>query len=84
MMRWLSPYIALQLLAITTDKEVIMSEIKGQLLGIVLVAIIFGTVATALGVLFANLTDKVEEKVTSIVNKDYGPAAAIDKQLQNY
>lgn len=61
-----------------------MSEIKGQLLGIVLVAIIFGTVATALGVVFANLTDKVEEKVTSVVNKDYGPAAAIDKQLQNY
>lgn len=61
-----------------------MSEIKGQLLGIVLVAIIFGTVATALGVVFANLTDKVEEKVTSVVDKDYGPASAIDKQLQNY
>lgn len=41
-----------------------MSEIKGQLLGIILVVTIFGIVGGALAAIFANLTDTVEEKVS--------------------
>lgn len=64
-----------------------MSEIKGQLLGIVLVAIIFGTVATALGVMFTNLTKKAEEKVSEILTSEYRAKPAdnsLDQQLQSY
>lgn len=41
-----------------------MSEIKGQLLGIILVVTIFGIVGGALAAIFSNLTDTVEEKVS--------------------
>lgn len=40
-----------------------MSEIKGQILGIVLVLSIFGLVGTALIAVFNNLTRTVENKV---------------------
>lgn len=40
-----------------------MSEIKGQILGIVLVLSIFGLVGTALIAIFRNLTTTVENKV---------------------
>lgn len=43
-----------------------MSEIKGQLLGIILVLSIFTTVSVAAVTIFTNMTDKVEEKVSSV------------------
>ena len=43
-----------------------MSEIKGQLVGIILVLSIFATVSIAAATIFTNMTDKVEEKVSSV------------------
>ena len=40
-----------------------MSEIKGQLLGIVLVIMIFGVVAAGLTTVFRNLTSSVSSQV---------------------
>ena len=39
-----------------------MSEIKGQLLGVILVLIIFGAVATTMGIVFTNSLNKVNSK----------------------
>ena len=41
-----------------------MSEIKGQLLGIILVITVFGIVGGALAGIFASLTKTVEDKVS--------------------
>lgn len=41
-----------------------MSEIKGQLLGIVLVLAVFGAVSTALLAAFKTATDNVSQKVS--------------------
>ena len=43
-----------------------MSEIKGQLLGIILVLTIFGVVGAALKTAFTNMKDKVVESVETI------------------
>ena len=40
-----------------------MSEIKGQLLGIILVIMIFGIVAAGLTTIFTNLTNTVSSEV---------------------
>ena len=47
-----------------------MSEIKGQLLGIILVLSIFLTVSVALTAIFTNMTDSVENKVSEVVEFD--------------
>jgi len=43
-----------------------MSEIKGQLLGIILVLMVFGAVSAAMVVIFNNLTKNVEQQVSQI------------------
>lgn len=43
-----------------------MSEIKGQILGIVLVLMIFGAVATTMVNVFNGLSSTVQEKTDSI------------------
>ena len=48
-----------------------MSEIKGQLLGIILVIMVFGIVAAGLTTVFTNLTDSVSSEVEKAV-EDYG------------
>lgn len=45
-----------------------MSEIKGQLLGIILVVTIFGAVSTAVAAIFTNLTNAVETEITKEVD----------------
>jgi len=45
-----------------------MSEIKGQLLGIILVLMVFGAVSAAMVVVFNKLTKNVEDQVTEITN----------------
>lgn len=47
-----------------------MSEIKGQLLGIILVLSIFLTVSVALTAVFSNMTNSVESKVSEVVDFD--------------
>lgn len=47
-----------------------MSEIKGQLLGIILVLSIFLTVSVAVGTIFSTMTDSVESKVSEVVEVD--------------
>ena len=46
-----------------------MSEIKGQLLGIIIVLMVFGAVSAAMVVVFRNLTAKVEEQVENGISK---------------
>ena len=48
-----------------------MSEIKGQLLGIILVLVIFGGVSIALANVFKNTADQVAEKSEDL-GKDAG------------
>ena len=48
-----------------------MSEIKGQLLGIILVIMVFGIVAAGLTAVFTNLTDSVSSQVEQAVD-EYG------------
>ena len=45
-----------------------MSEIKGQLLGIILVLMVFSAVSAAMVVIFNNLTKSVENQVNEITN----------------
>lgn len=45
-----------------------MSEIKGQLLGIVLVLIVFASVSLAVSGIFANTVDKVTEKTEATID----------------
>ena len=47
-----------------------MSEIKGQLLGIILVLSIFLTVSVALTAIFTNMTKSVENKISEVVEFD--------------
>ena len=51
-----------------------MSEIKGQLLGILLVIMVFGIVAAGLTTVFTNLTSSVSSEVTKAV-ASYGLTA---------
>ena len=45
-----------------------MSEIKGQILGIVLVLMIFGIVSGAMVAIFRSLTNNVQEQVNELVD----------------
>ena len=47
-----------------------MSEIKGKLLGIIIVLSIFLTVSVALTAVFSNMTNSVESKVSEVVDFD--------------
>ncbi len=53
-----------------------MSEIKGQLLGIILVIMVFGIVAAGLTTVFTNLTSSVSSEVGKAV-ASYGLTALI-------
>lgn len=46
-----------------------MSEIKGQLLGIILVIMVFGIVAAGLTTVFTNLTSSVSSEVTDALSE---------------
>lgn len=48
-----------------------MSEIKGQLLGIVLVLMVFGIVAAALTTIFTGLSNSVTSEVSKAISS-YG------------
>jgi hypothetical protein len=54
-----------------------MSEIKGQLLGIILVLSIFLTVSVALTAIFTNMTNSVESKVSEVVEFDNSSSSSI-------
>ena len=60
-----------------------MSEIKGQLLGIILVLSIFLTVSVALTAIYTNMTKSVEEKVSEVVDFDSDPTST-SKGLFHY
>ena len=45
-----------------------MSEIKGQLLGVILVLMVFGVVSAAMVIIFENLTRNVESQVDDRTN----------------
>lgn len=45
-----------------------MSEIKGQLLGIILVLMVFGAVSVGLATVFKKTTDTVVEKANTITD----------------
>ena len=47
-----------------------MSEIKGQLLGIILTISIFGGVLAAMGTSFGKMSDKVGERVEEIATTE--------------
>lgn len=48
-----------------------MSEIKGQLLGIILVIMIFGIVAAGLSAVFTSLTETVSSEVANAVTSSF-------------
>ena len=43
-----------------------MSEIKGQLLGIIMVLVIFAAISVTVGTIFANMEDSIFEKSTDL------------------
>ena len=47
-----------------------MSEIKGQILGIIIVLMIFGVVSGAMIAMFNNLTTAVSDNVTQVIDED--------------
>ena len=49
-----------------------MSEIKGQLLGIILVIMVFGIVAASMTTIFTNLTNSVSSQVVDAANAYLG------------
>lgn len=48
-----------------------MSEIKGQILGIIIVLMIFGVVSGAMVAMFNNLTKSVSDNVAELASEDY-------------
>ncbi|MCF0107767.1 MAG: hypothetical protein HUJ59_02005 [Bacilli bacterium] len=44
-----------------------MSELKGTLLGILLVLILFGTMSTVMVSTFESMTNKVQSEVTEVI-----------------
>ena len=48
-----------------------MSEIKGQILGIIIVLMIFGVVSGAMVAMFNNLTQSVSDNVAEIASEDH-------------
>ena len=59
-----------------------MGEIKGQLLGLVLVLSIFGIIAGALTAAFTTVKDDVVEKIES--STEITPAASQNTKLLNF
>lgn len=47
-----------------------MSELKGQLLGIILTLVLFGTVSAVLTAAVSNYNDKIKEEVKEVTGKD--------------
>ena len=58
-----------------------MSEIKGQLLGIILVLMVFGAVSAAMVIIFNKLTKNVEDQVSEMTNSSSKSSAY---QLSEY
>lgn len=48
-----------------------MSEIKGQLLGIILAIAVFGVVVGAMTAAFANVSDTIASRVESVASENY-------------
>lgn len=46
-----------------------MSELKGTLLGILLVLILFGTMSTVMVATFNSMTSKVQSQVTEVMSE---------------
>lgn len=61
-----------------------MSEIKGQLLGIILVLMVFGAVSAAMVVVFNKLTKSVEDQVTEITNSSSKKSVYIIDEYLSY
>ena len=61
-----------------------MSEIKGQLLGIILVLMVFGAVSAAMVVVFNKLTKSVEDQVTEITSSSRKSSAYQLSELISY
>lgn len=60
-----------------------MSEIKGQLLGIIMVLIIFGAVGGVLGALFGESTNKIIDKSENLT-KPFEDAVTGSADLLSY
>ena len=58
-----------------------MGEIKGQLLGIILVIAVFGAVAGILISTFKGTAETVEEKMEGAVLTDYTPSGAVHPEF---
>jgi len=63
-----------------------MSEIKGQLLGIIIVLMVFAAVGGTMVTLFTNFSKTVENNVTSLVNEgiENGRNAYQTSELTSY
>ena len=57
-----------------------MSEIKGQILGIILVLAIFGAIGAALKGVFSSMKDSVVEQVETITNDASSTGIALNLQ----
>ena len=60
-----------------------MSEIKGQLLGIIIVLMVFGAVGGAMVAIFSNFAHSVEGNVTSVVKEGISEAEAYEYTSYN-
>ena len=65
-------------MVITIRKEKAMSEIKGQLLGIILTLSIFLTVGATLAGVFNTMSRSVENKVSEVV--EFNPTTVSSQQ----
>jgi Na+-translocating ferredoxin:NAD+ oxidoreductase RnfG subunit len=61
-----------------------MSEIKGQLLGVILVLMIFGAVSAAMVAIFNGLTKTVEDQVSEIASTSRKNARYQMSELVSY
>lgn len=61
-----------------------MSEIKGQLLGVVLLLMVFATVATIITTAVTALSNKVEAEVTETVGEENMPEKTSYYISKNY
>lgn len=62
-----------------------MSEIKGQLLGIILVLSIFATVSAALATVYGKMTTSISSQVSSITATDLQTSNTVnDVTVMNY
>lgn len=61
-----------------------MSEIKGQILGVVLVLIVFGAVAAALVPAFTNASDTIADRIEGAASGEEGDFVKGEEETQNY